>query len=141
MRYHFVAVVFDLKLYSSPLSIQGLMFEDDLEGISDDDIDDIETDDGDSKGEKTESEEKIAFSKQPTKVDALDIAWETLKGENKEKSKEKSVDIPINVETEGEFKTKVRPMRIKPKCSCLNHFLEQMARTTLVCNNAVCKHP
>ena len=55
------------------------MFEDDLEGISDDDIENIsETDDGDSKGEKTISEEKTAVSKQPTKVDALDIAWEVI---------------------------------------------------------------
>ena len=80
------------------------MFEDDLEGISDDDIENIsETDDGDSKGEKTISEEKTAVSKQPTKVDALDIAWETLKGENKEMSKEKSLDIPDNIDMEGEI--------------------------------------
>lgn len=79
------------------------MFEDDLEGISDDDIENIlETDDGDSKGAKTGTEDKTAVSKQPAKVDALDIAWETLKGgENKEKSKEKSLGLPDNTDTEG----------------------------------------
>ena len=82
------------------------MFEDDLEGISDDDIENIlETDDGAAKedrtdkiekAEKADREDKVAVSKQP-KVDALDIAWDTLRGENKEKSE----DIPDNVEAEG----------------------------------------
>ena len=67
-----------------------------MECISDDDIENI-LDDGDSsKGkdpEKTddvlEEEEKPVAKQQPaTKVDALDIAWETLRGKEDEKSEE-----------------------------------------------------
>ena len=74
------------------------MFEDDVEEISDDDIDDIdilETDEGESKVEKVAAQDRVvekaaapAVVKQPSKVDALDIAWESLRGE-----KEESVEI------------------------------------------------
>ena len=66
------------------------MFEDDLEGISDDDIENIlDKDEGPPKvteEKKTEAvEEKAAVAKQPAKVDALDIAWDSLRGEEEEK--------------------------------------------------------
>ena len=70
------------------------MFEDDVEEISDDDIENIlETDEGESKGDKAvervvEKAAAPAVVKQPSKVDALDIAWESLRGE-----KEESVEI------------------------------------------------
>ena len=71
------------------------MFEDDLEGISDDDIENIlgKDEDKDSAGKQQHSDEKDKTSskssaaeekqqqQQPTKVDALDIAWESLRGE------------------------------------------------------------
>ena len=84
------------------------MFEDDVEEISDDDIENIlETDEGESKGDKAVDRvvEKAAAAaaaaavvKQPSKVDALDIAWESLRGE-----KEESVEI--QEKPEGTFGT------------------------------------
>ena len=72
------------------------MFEDDLEGISDDDIENIlEKDEGESKPEEEEQQksdvEEKPVAKQPTKVDALDIAWDSLRGEAEEKQKQEEL--------------------------------------------------